>query len=434
MKSILFNYDNILPFASEEKIKGWQAGINEAGKFIRQRTGKGSGFLGWYDLPLKITEKTLSEIETAAKQVISQADSFVSIGIGGSYLGAKAVIEAVKENFYNEKPGAKPKMYFAGQNISSVYAKELRELIEKTDVAINVISKSGTTTEPGIGFRVLRELVEKKYGKKAKDRIFATTSETKGALVKLARACGYKTFYIPEDVGGRFSVLTPVGLFPIAVAGINIRELVQGARDMAQLCGKSDKLFENPACTYASVRNQLLKSGKIIEVLSVWNPKLHFLGEWWKQLFGESEGKEGKGIFPAICDFTTDLHSVGQYLQEGQRVLFETFVMVDAEDDGMRIGRDPDDIDEMNYLEGRNFDYINKKAAEGTAKAHLDGGVPNAAIHLPELNAYYVGQLLYFFELSCAYSGYLLGVNPFDQPGVEVYKKNMFKLLNKPGA
>ncbi len=432
MKTIKLDYENILSFAGKDVILSWQGKVTEAYGKLMGKTGQGADFLGWTNLPGNTADEMLSDIEASAKKIQSQSDVFIVIGIGGSYLGSRAVIEALKPNFFNEKSETKTRIYFAGQNISSDYMKDLMELIRDRSITVNIISKSGTTTEPGIAFRLLKDLIESKYGEQSKDRIFVTTDRSRGALKKLAGSMNYKTYVIPDDVGGRFSVLTPVGLLPIAVAGINIRELMRGAGDMADIC-KSDKIFENPACTYAAIRNQMLKIGKQIEVLSMWTPKFHYLAEWWKQLFGESEGKEGRGIFPASCNFTADLHSMGQYLQEGQRIIFETLVLTENEEKNIFIKKDPENLDELNYLEAKNFDFINKKAAEGTSRAHHDGGVPNMTLRIPELKEYYLGQVLYFFEISCALSGYILGINPFNQPGVEVYKKNMFSLLEKPG-
>lgn len=432
MKTIELDFQNILSFTEKDVILFWQEKLDSARKQLEGKSGPGADYLGWASLPYSMDEKIFMDIEESAKKIKSDSDIFIVIGIGGSYLGARAVIEALCPNFANDKKETRPKIYFAGQNISSGYMRDLLELSAGKEVSLNVISKSGTTTEPGIAFRLLRDMMEKKYGKKAAGRIYATTDKSRGALKKMSDGLGYKTYVVPDDIGGRYSVLTPVGLLPIAVAGINIRQLMHGARDMAESC-RTGAIPGNPAGTYAVIRNQLLKSGKQIEVLSSWSPKLHYISEWWKQLFGESEGKEGKGIFPASCDFTTDLHSLGQYLQEGQRILFETFLIVEKEEDDIRVGKNSQDLDELNYLDGKNFDFINKKAAEGTARAHLDGGLPNMTIRIPELSAYYIGQLLYFFELGCALSGYMLGINPFNQPGVEIYKKNMFKLLKKPG-
>lgn len=358
------------------------------------------------------------------------------IGIGGSYLGARAAIEMLTHSFYNQLPKEKrstPEIYFVGQNISSTYVNHLLQVLEGKDFSVNVISKSGTTTEPAIAFRIFREVLEKKYGKEgARKRIYATTDREKGALKKLANEEGYESFIIPDDVGGRFSVLTPVGLLPIAVAGINIEEMMKGAADAREEYS-TPELAQNASYQYAAVRNALHRKGKAIEILVNYEPSLHYISEWWKQLFGESEGKDQKGIYPSSVDFTTDLHSMGQFIQEGSRNLFETVLLVEEVQEQITIGEDKDNLDGLNFLSGKTMDFVNKKAFEGTMLAHTDGGVPNLIVKLPDMSAYTFGYMVYFFEKACGISGYLSGVNPFDQPGVEAYKKNMFALLGKPG-
>lgn len=435
MGNIQFDYSRTLSFIHDNDISGYQ---QEAEAFVRaleNKTGRGSDYLGWVNLPASITESELSDIEsTAAALTAKKIDILVVIGIGGSYLGAKAVIDALSDTFAAMKQGGSPLVVFAGQNIGEDYLYELRDLLQSKEYALVVISKSGTTTEPAIAFRLLKQDLEDKYGKdEARERIIAVTDASKGALRRLAETEGYKTFVIPDDVGGRYSVLTPVGLIAIAVAGFSIRELVKGAADMEKKTSGEVPFNENPAAKYAAVRNELYRKGYLVEILVNYNPKLHYFAEWWKQLYGESEGKEGKGIFPASVDFTSDLHSMGQYIQEGERRLFETVVSIQSVDRTVKIPRDEEDLDGLNFLAGKRVDEVNKMAELGTAIAHVDGGVPNMLISVPRLNEYYLGQLIYFFEKACGISGYMLGVNPFDQPGVEAYKKNMFALLEKPG-
>lgn len=435
MGNIQFDYSRTLSFIHDNDISGYQ---QEAEAFVRaleNKTGRGSDYLGWVNLPASITESELSDIEsTAAALTAKKIDILVVIGIGGSYLGAKAVIDALSDTFAAMKQGGSPLVVFAGQNIGEDYLYELRDLLQSKEYALVVISKSGTTTEPAIAFRLLKQDLEEKYDKdEARERIIAVTDASKGALRRLAETEGYKTFVIPDDVGGRYSVLTPVGLIAIAVAGFSIRELVKGAADMEKKTSGEVPFNENPAAKYAAVRNELYRKGYLVEILVNYNPKLHYFAEWWKQLYGESEGKEGKGIFPASVDFTSDLHSMGQYIQEGERRLFETVVSIQSVDRTVKIPRDEEDLDGLNFLAGKRVDEVNKMAELGTAIAHVDGGVPNMLISVPRLNEYYLGQLIYFFEKACGISGYILGVNPFDQPGVEAYKKNMFALLEKPG-
>lgn len=435
MEKISLNFEKTFDFISKESVFSYKKEIESHNEALFNKTGKGNDFLGWTTLPTSITEDNLADYEaTAARMIAKNIDIFVVVGIGGSYLGAKAVVDALSDSFAHLKERKNPFILFAGQNISEDYLFELRELLKTKEYAMAVISKSGTTTEPALAFRLLKQDIEEKYGKKeATERIVAVTDASRGALRSLATTEGYKTFVIPDDVGGRYSVLTPVGLLAIAVAGFDIRALVKGAVDMQNASGVNVPFEENMPAQYAAVRNELYKNGKSVEIFVNYNPKLHFLAEWWKQLYGESEGKEGKGIFPASVDFTSDLHSMGQYIQEGERVLFETVVSVASPDREVRIPSDKEDLDGLNFLAGKRVDEVNKMAELGTMLAHVDGGVPNIQIVLPKLNEYFLGQLIYFFELACGMSGYTLGVNPFDQPGVEAYKKNMFALLEKPG-
>jgi glucose-6-phosphate isomerase len=420
-------------FISPDVYETYKSAAEEMNSALHNKTGRGSDFLGWVNLPNEIDETIVSDIEKTANDIRSKnIDIFVVIGIGGSYLGAKAVLDALSNNFAHLK-GDKPSILFAGQNISEDYLFELRELLKGKEWAMSVISKSGTTTEPAIAFRILKQDLEEKYGKaEAISRICAITDAKRGALKTLATKEGYKTYVIPDDVGGRYSVLTPVGLVAIAVAGFDIRALVQGAKDMAKATRPEVKFEENIACQYAAARHALYTEGKKIEILVNYQPKLHFMAEWWKQLYGESEGKMGKGIFPAAVDFSSDLHSMGQYIQEGERILFETVLSVAKPEREVLIPADEANLDELNFIAGKNVDYVNKMAELGTQIAHVDGDVPNIRIEIERLNEYYIGQLIYFFEKACGISGYLINVNPFDQPGVEAYKKNMFALLEKP--
>lgn len=435
MNKLKFNYQNAAKFLSENEINLMERQVIEAVKTLESKSGAGNDFLGWIDLPSNYNKDEFAKIKKVAEKIKNNSEILLVIGIGGSYLGAKAAIEFLSHSFYNNlsKDQRKtPEIYFVGQNISGTYLKDLLELVGDKDYSINVISKSGTTTEPALAFRVLKNHIEKKYGKdEAKNRIFATTDKSRGALKKLANEEGYETFVIPDDVGGRFSVLTPVGLLPMAVAGINIDEMMQGAKDAS--CDMKAEFKENPCYKYVAARNALHRKGKEIELLVNYEPKLHFVSEWWKQLFGESEGKDGKGIFPASVDFSTDLHSMGQYIQDGKRIMFETIINIENPIKDIIIELEKDDLDGLNYLEGKGFDFVNKKAMDGTVLAHVDGGVPNLQIDIPEATPYHLGYMFYFFMKSCGVSGYLLGVNPFDQPGVEAYKKNMFALLGKPG-
>lgn len=396
-------------------------------------TGAGSDFLGWLSLPDDILPQ-LDRIEKIAKHLRAVSDTTVVIGIGGSYLGARASIEALSHSFAPLLKSKHHSILYAGQNVCEDYLADLTEVLDSRNYSIVVISKSGTTTEPAIAFRILKDHLERKVGKVvAADRIIAVTDRTKGALRSLAEINGYETFVIPDNVGGRYSFLTPVGLLPVAVSGLDIKEIVKGAKAMQAITRTNRNVTSNPALLYAAARNLLLQSGRPIEILVSYTPKLHYLAEWWKQLFGESEGKEGKGIFPASVDFTTDLHSLGQYIQEGQRIIFETVLSVKSSEKRLTIPKESEDSDQLNYLAGKRLSDVNRSAETGTVLAHNDGGVPVITLEIPELNAYYFGQIIYFFEIACAVSGYILDVNPFDQPGVEAYKNNMFALLNKPG-
>jgi glucose-6-phosphate isomerase len=430
---IQFDYSPAESFVSAHEMAAIEPLVVAADKLLESREGPGNDFLGWLDLPLQYDRAEFARIKNAAIRIQQQSKVLVVIGIGGSYLGAKAAIEFCQHSFYNnlsDEQRTTPEIYFAGTNISGTYLTQLLEVIGDRDFSVNVISKSGTTTEPAIAFRIFKQKLEEKYGKSgARARIYATTDATRGALKTLATQEGYETFVVPDNVGGRFSVLTAVGLLPIAAAGIHVEELLRGAADGVALCNKP--FAHNPCLQYAALRNLLHQNGKNIELLVNYEPRCHFIAEWWKQLYGESEGKGGKGIFPAAVDFTCDLHSMGQYIQDGQRFLFETVLEIGTPEHDLTIFNTDDDLDGLNYLSGKHLDYINKKAAEGTRMAHIEGGVPNLTIKIPAASPYYLGQLFFFFEKACAVSGYLLGVNPFDQPGVEAYKKNMFALLGK---
>lgn len=435
MNKIRLDEKNALGFVSAHELEYLVPQIEAAHRMIHDKTGPGNDFLGWVELPNDYDRDEFARIEKAAEKIRSDSDVLIVIGIGGSYLGARAALEALGHSFSNMLPKAKrngPEIYFAGNSISSTYVAELFELIDGKDVSVNVISKSGTTTEPAIAFRLFKAYMEKKYGKDgAKSRIYATTDKARGALKTLADAEGYETFVIPDDVGGRFSVLTAVGLLPIAAAGVSISEMMKGARDAYVECGKP--YAENDCYRYVAVRNALLRKGKTTEIMVNYEPSMHFVTEWWKQLYGESEGKDQKGIFPAGVDFSADLHSMGQYIQDGMRNIFETVINVEKSRKTVHLISTDDDLDKLNYLTGKEMDFVNKKAMLGTVLAHNDGGVPNLVVNIPEMNAYWFGFMVYFFEKACGVSGYVLGVNPFDQPGVEAYKKNMFALLGKPG-
>ncbi|MFW6222935.1 MAG: glucose-6-phosphate isomerase [Bacteroidota bacterium] len=435
MKNVALDISKVYDFVSKDKVYAYANDVTRYQEALESKTGKGSDFLGWLHLPSSISDQIITDIETTAKSLQEKVDVVVVIGIGGSYLGAKSVIEAMSHSFSHLiPPNGTPHVFFAGQNIGEDYLAEMLEVLGNKKYGIIVISKSGTTTEPAIAFRILKDHLESKVGPEtAKELIVAITDANKGALRTLADQKGYKTFSIPDDVGGRFSVLTPVGLLPIAVSGFSIRKFINGAVSMEKITGKNTPFEENPAALYAAARNALYETGKKIEILANYNPKLSYIAEWWKQLYGESEGKEGKGIYPASVNLTADLHSMGQYIQEGERLLMETVISVENPDKELHVPSDEDNLDKLNYLAGKNIDYVNKMAELGTMLAHVDGGVPNIKISMPEINEFYIGQLIYFFEMACAISGYILGVNPFDQPGVEAYKKNMFALLGKPG-
>jgi glucose-6-phosphate isomerase len=436
MNKVTFDYSKAKTFISENELKNMSKLANAAKDQLLSKSGAGSDFLGWIDLPINYDKAEFERIIKAAEKIKSDSDILLVIGIGGSYLGARATIEALTHSFYNNlsKENRKtPQIYFVGNSISGTYLKHLMELVSGKDFSINMISKSGTTTEPAIAFRVFKKMLEQKYGKdEAKKRIYATTDKSRGALKSFATAEGYESFVVPDDVGGRFSVLTAVGLLPIAAAGIDIAELMNGAASARQRCLHND-FYENDSMLYAAVRNILLRKGKNIEIVANYEPSLHYVSEWWKQLFGESEGKDQKGIFPAAVDLTTDLHSMGQYIQDGARILFETVLNVEKPKEDITLELEDNNLDGLNYLAGKTMDFVNKSAANGTILAHTDGNVPNLVVNIPEQTAFYLGELFYFFEFACGVSGYILGVNPFDQPGVESYKKNMFALLGKPG-
>ncbi|MFH1001310.1 MAG: glucose-6-phosphate isomerase [Bacteroidota bacterium] len=434
MINIKVNTEAVKSFVDDNQIYAFQKKIDLAHQQLIEKTGAGNDFLGWVDLPSSIDDEILNDILKTANSITQMAEVYVVIGIGGSYLGARAVIEALQNHFSLMLPGKFPKIIYAGQNISEDYLSELMDLLDKKDYAVSVISKSGTTTEPALAFRLIKNHLEKKYGKaNAASRIIAITDEKKGALKTLADSEGYKTYVVPDDVGGRYSVFTPVGLLPIAVAGFDIKKFVDGAKEMEAVLKSNTQIGKNPASLYAATRNALYQQGKSTEILVNYEPRLFYLTEWWKQLYGESEGKEGKGIFPAGVSNTTDLHSMGQFIQEGTRNIFETVLSVENSHKKLEIPEDADDLDGLNYLVSKSITEVNQGAEEATRQAHIDGGVPNLRISLSKINEENLGQLLYFFEFACGLSGYTLGVNPFDQPGVEAYKKNMFKILGKPG-
>jgi glucose-6-phosphate isomerase len=433
---VSFDYSAAKKFISNEEMKMMETIAEGAKKQLLSKSGAGNDFLGWIDLPVNYDKDEFSRIQTAAKKIQSDSDVLLVIGIGGSYLGARAAIEFLRHSFYNsvsKEIRKTPEIYYVGNNISSTYISHLIETIGDRDFSVNIISKSGTTTEPAIAFRVFKKLLVEKYGKEeAAKRIYATTDKAKGALKNLATEEGYESFVVPDDVGGRFSVLTAVGLLPIAVSGADITKLMEGAASMRERC-VNNSYEENDAVLYAAVRNILLRKGKNIEILANYEPALHYVNEWWKQLYGESEGKDKKGIFPAAVDLTTDLHSMGQFIQDGQRTMFETVVNLEKSTCEIILEEEEVDLDGLNYLAGKSVDFVNKSAMKGTLLAHTDGDVPNLIVNLPEQTEFYLGELFYFFEFACGVSGYILGVNPFDQPGVESYKKNMFALLGKPG-
>ncbi|MCI5969844.1 MAG: glucose-6-phosphate isomerase [Oscillospiraceae bacterium] len=432
---IKLDYSKTSKFISDDEIKNMKTAVMSAQNTLNEKNGAGCDYLGWTSLPANYDIKEFERIKKAAEKIRVNSDVLVVIGIGGSYLGAKAAIDMLTNSFYNllDKNERKaPQILFAGNSISANYLYDLINLVKDKDISVNVISKSGTTTEPALAFRMFKELLEKKYGKEgAKERIFATTDKVKGTLKSLSDAEGYETFVIPDDVGGRFSVLTPVGLLPIAVAGIDIDAMMKGARDAMEEYKKPYE--ENDCLKYAAIRNILLRKGKNVEIMVNYEPCMQYFSEWWKQLYGESEGKDGKGLFPASVNFSTDLHSMGQYIQDGARIIFETVLKVDEPINDITIDEIDGNIDGLNFLAGKSVNYVNSKAFEGTLLAHTDGNVPNMVINIPKIDAYNFGNLVYFFEKACGVSGYILGVNPFNQPGVEAYKKNMFALLGKPG-
>ena len=436
MNKLTFDYNKAKGFLLQNEIECMEPFVKVAHDMIHNKTGEGNDFLGWVELPKNYDKEEFDRIKIAANKIKNDSDVLLVIGIGGSYLGARAAIEMLGHSFRNnlkKEDREYPEVYFVGQNISSTYMLDLLDIIKDKDVSINVISKSGTTTEPAIAFRVFKDFLEKKYGKEeASKRIYATTDAKRGALKQLADEEGYETFVIPDDVGGRFSVLTPVGLLPIAACGIDIDAIMTGAKE-AMEDFSNPILSENYSYQYAVVRNVLHRKGKDIELMVNYEPSLHYVSEWWKQLYGESEGKDNKGIYPASVDFSTDLHSMGQYIQEGKRILFETVINVENAKREIIINEEKVDLDGLNYLAGKTVDFVNKKAFQGTLLAHTDGSVPNLLINLPKIDEYNFGYMVYFFEKACALSGYILGVNPFNQPGVEAYKKNMFALLGKPG-
>lgn len=436
MPHIHFDHSKVAPFISEHELGYMQSQITAADKTLREGTGAGNDFLGWIKLPKDYDKEEFARIKAAAQKIQSDSDVLVVIGIGGSYLGARAAIDFLNHTFYNlldQGTRKAPQIFFAGNSISSTYLTDLLEVIGERDFSVNVISKSGTTTEPAIAFRVFKEKLVEKYGQaEANKRIYATTDKARGAVKVEADAEGWESFVIPDDVGGRYSVLTAVGLLPIAASGASIDDLMKGAADASDDFA-SDKLEENEAYQYAALRNILYRKGKTTELLINYEPGMQYFSEWWKQLYGESEGKDQKGIYPSSANFSTDLHSLGQYIQEGRRNIFETVVKVEKARKNIQIPTQDADLDGLGYLQGKEVDFVNTKAFEGTLLAHTDGGVPNFLIKIPEMNAYTLGYLMYFFELACGVSGYLNGVNPFDQPGVEAYKKNMFALLGKPG-
>ena len=436
MAKVTFDYSKAASFISNDEMNIMEKLVKDAKETLVSKTGAGNDFLGWIDLPVDYDKEEFERIKKAAKKIQEDSEVLLVIGIGGSYLGARAAIEFLRHNFYNmvDKSVRKtPEIYYVGNSISSTYIAHLLDVIGDRDFSINMISKSGTTTEPAIAFRVFKKKLEEKYGKaEAAKRIYATTDKSRGALKNLANEEGYESFIVPDDVGGRFSVLTAVGLLPIAVSGADIDKLMEGAAS-GRKRALENSFAENDALQYAAVRNILLRKGKEVEIIANYEPSLHYVSEWWKQLYGESEGKDQKGIFPAAVDLTTDLHSMGQFIQDGARIMFETVLNVEKSQCEIVLEEEPVDLDGLNYLAGKTVDFINKSAMTGTILAHTDGQVPNLMVNIPEQNEFYLGELFYFFEFACGISGYLLGVNPFNQPGVESYKKNMFALLGKPG-
>ncbi|MBD1373286.1 glucose-6-phosphate isomerase [Hazenella sp. IB182357] len=433
---IKFDYSKSIDFIQEQDWLQFESATRHAHQLLHHKSGVGAESLGWLNPGDYSQQKVIKQIQSVAKKIMEDTEVFVVIGVGGSYLGARAAIDMLSHHFYNQLPKEKrktPEIYFVGNQFSSDYMTDLLEIIADKEVSIHVISKSGTTTETAIAFRIFKKFIEKRYGVQgARERIFVTTAADKGVLRTLANEEGFTTFVIPDDVGGRYSVLTSVGLLPIAVAGIQIEEMLAGAQTAAE-CYAVNDLNQNQCYQYASIRNALYRKGKIIELFISYEPSLHYFAEWWKQLFGESEGKDHKGIFPTSLQYSTDLHAVGQYIQEGQRNLFETIIWVENANHTVTIPQDQRNLDQLNYLADKNLNFVNKQAFEGTMFAHMDGGVPNLVIGIQDRTPFTFGQLVYFFEKACAMSGYILGVNPFDQPGVEAYKSNMFALLGKPG-
>lgn len=436
MEKITFDYSKAAGFISDEEVTYMSKLVEDAKKQLLDRNGAGNDFLGWLNLPVDYDKEEFTRIKKAAEKIQGDSEVLIVIGIGGSYLGARAAIEFLRHGFYNnvsKEIRKTPEIYYCGNSISGTYLQGLIDVVGDRDFSVNIISKSGTTTEPAIAFRIFKEMLEKKYGKaEAAKRIYATTDKAKGALKNLATEEGYETFVVPDDVGGRFSVLTAVGLLPIAVSGADIDKLMEGAAEGRKLA-LEQKFEENDALKYAALRNILLRKGKSVEILANYEPSLHYVSEWWKQLYGESEGKDQKGLFPASVDLTTDLHSMGQFIQDGSRIMFETVMNVEKSRCEVTIQKEDVDLDGLNYLAGKTMDFVNKSAMNGTILAHTDGNVPNFMVKIPEQNEFYLGELFYFFEFACGVSGYLLGINPFNQPGVESYKKNMFALLGKPG-
>ena len=435
-REVAFDYSKAAPFVKAEELENMKSAVMCARDVLVGKSGAGNDFLGWIDLPVDYDKEEFARIKKAAEKIQNDSDVLLVVGIGGSYLGARAAIEFLNHSFYNVLPKGKrktPEIYFVGNSISSKYIQDLKDVLAGKDFSVNIISKSGTTTEPAIAFRVFKKMLIEKYGKEeANKRIYATTDRAKGALKNLANEEGYESFVVPDDVGGRFSVLTAVGLLPIAVSGADIDKLMEGAAN-----GRRKALElpyeENGALLYAAVRNILLRKGKQVEIAANYEPSLHYVSEWWKQLYGESEGKDQRGIFPAAVDLTTDLHSMGQFIQDGARIMFETVLNVESSPAEVLLEKEDVDTDGMNYLAGKSVDFVNKSAMNGTILAHTDGNVPNLMVNIPEQNEFCLGELFYFFEFACGISGYLLGVNPFNQPGVESYKRNMFALLGKPG-
>ncbi len=436
MGNVIFDYSRAAGFVSAEEMENMKATTMCAKNVLMDKSGAGSDFLGWIDLPVDYDKEEFQRIKLAAEKIQNDSDVLLVIGIGGSYLGARAAIEFLSHSFYNVLPKGKrktPEIYFVGNSISSKYIHDLKDVLEGKDFSVNIISKSGTTTEPAIAFRVFKDMLIEKYGREeANKRIYATTDKARGALKNLADEEGYESFVVPDDVGGRFSVLTAVGLLPIAVSGADIDKLMEGA-EAARMEALEAPYESNGALQYAAVRNILLRKGKTVEIVANYEPSLHYVSEWWKQLFGESEGKDQRGIFPAAVDLTTDLHSMGQFIQDGARIMFETVLELEESSAEILLKEEAVDTDGMNYLAGKSVDFVNKSAMNGTILAHTDGNVPNLMVRIPGQDEYSLGQLFYFFEYACGVSGYILGVNPFNQPGVESYKKNMFALLGKPG-